>query len=98
MKTKNAKESPHCRSESEKKQLCLRLKRIEGQVRGIQRMVEDDEQCIDILRQISSISGALHGLWTSVVSNHLKVCIKNSLQHKDETLVDELVEHLKKVR
>lgn len=95
---KNKKNAPHCRSESEKKQLCLRLKRIEGQVRGIQRMIEEDEQCIDILRQISSISGALHGVWTSVMASHLKVCIKNSLQHKDETLVDELVEHLKKAR
>ena len=95
---KNEKKASHCRSESEKKQLRLRLKRIEGQVRGIQRMIEEDEQCIDILRQISSISGALHGVWTNIISNHLKVCIKNSLQHKDETLVDELVEHLKKVR
>ena len=95
---KNKKNAPHCRSESEKKQLRLRLKRIEGQVRGIQRMIEEDEQCIDILRQISSISGALHGVWTSVMASHLKVFIKNSLQHKDETLVDELVEHLKKAR
>ncbi len=88
----------HCRTESENKQLILRLKRIEGQVRGIEKMIEKEEPCIDILRQISSISGALHGVWTKVIGDHLKGCIKDALQNQDESLVDELVEHLKKVR
>ncbi|MBR6389118.1 MAG: metal-sensitive transcriptional regulator [Opitutales bacterium] len=94
---KNEKHS-HCRTEEEKKKLVLRLRRIEGQVRGIAKMLEADQPCIEILRQISSISGALHGVWTSVVADHLKGCIKDALKKQDESLVNELVEHLKKVR
>ena len=88
----------HCRTEDEKRKLVLRLNRIEGQVRGIAKMVESDQECIEILRQISSISGALHGVWTRVVGDHLKGCIKDALKKQDESLVDELVEHLRKVR
>ena len=100
---KSQKQTKHahktrCRTEEEKRRIVLRLSRIEGQVRGIAKMVEADQECIEILRQISSISGALRGVWTSIVGDHLKGCIKDALKNQDESLVDELVEHLKKVR
>ncbi len=87
-----------CRNESEKRRMLARLKRIEGQVRGLQNMFEQDKPCIEVLRQIASVSGALHGVWTQAVSDHLKGCITNALVKKDEKLVDELIEHLKKIK
>ena len=94
---KSVKKS-HCRSDGEKKNINARLRRIEGQIRGLQTMVEEDRQCIDVLRQISSVSGALHGVWLKIVEDHLKGCISGALANKDDSLVDELVEHLKKVK
>ena len=94
---KTAKKS-HCRSAEEKKAITARLRRIEGQIRGLQGMIEDDRKCIDVLRQISSVSGALHGVWLKIVEDHLKGCISGALANKDESLVDELVTHLKKVK
>ena len=61
-------------------------------------MIENDRECIEVLRQISSISGALHGVWVQVVGDHLKGCITDAIKHKAETRVDELVEHLKNVK
>ena len=94
---KNAKKST-CRDAAEKKTLNARLRRIEGQIRGLQAMIDGDRQCIEILRQISSVSGALHGVWLKIVNDHLKTCISDALAHKDDSLVDELIEHLKKVK
>ena len=93
----NAKKSG-CRDAAEKKTIDTRLRRIEGQIRGIQAMVAEDRECIDILRQISSVSGALHGVWLKIVEDHLKGCISEALVRRDGSLVDELVEYLKKVK
>ncbi len=95
MKTKKHKT---CRDEAEKKNIIARLRRIEGQARGLQDMVDSDRDCMEILSQISSLSGALHGVWVKVVGDHLKGCIKDAFIHKNDALVDELLEHLKKVK
>ncbi len=87
-----------CRNESEKLKLSNRLKRIEGQVRGIEKMINDDKECLDIVRQIKSASAALHSVWAEVVSSHLEHCVKDALKHGDEKLIDELADYLKKVR
>lgn len=52
-----------------------RLRRIEGQVRGIQRMIEQDEYCIDVLTQISSVTAALEGVAIGLVDEHLRRCV-----------------------
>ena len=62
-----------------KASLGLRLKRIEGQVRGIQRMVESDTYCIDILTQITAITGALNKVAVSLLEDHLGHCVADSL-------------------
>lgn len=101
MKTKQTKQTtyaPHCRTEEEKQKLCARLHRIEGQIRGIENAINVDTPCIDVLRQISSAAGALKGVWLEFLEGHLKHCIANSLAHKDESLVDELIEHLRKAK
>lgn len=88
----------HCRTEEEKSKLRARLHRIEGQIRAIEKEVDEDGECIDILRQINSAAGALKGVWLMFLESHLKHCIADSLKHSDESLVDELVEHLKKLK
>lgn len=60
-----------------------RLKRIEGQVRGIQRMVEDDQYCIDILTQISAATSALENVGLSLLDEHLKHCVAGAVGHAD---------------
>ena len=73
-----------------------RLRRIEGQVRGLQRMVEEDRYCADILTQISSVHEALRSVGRELVRNHLKHCASAALRGDDpaaaEEMYDELVE------
>jgi CsoR family transcriptional regulator, copper-sensing transcriptional repressor len=72
-----------------------RLRRIEGQVRGIQRMVEDDRYCADILTQISSVQQALRSVGRELVRNHLKHCATAAIRSGDEAaeeVYDEVVD------
>jgi CsoR family transcriptional regulator, copper-sensing transcriptional repressor len=73
-----------------------RLARIEGQIRGISRMVEDDRYCPDILLQIDSVQEALRGVSRELVRNHLRHCAKNAFTSDDpkrsREMIDELVE------
>ena len=74
-----------------------RLKRIEGQVRGIQRMVEEDRYCADVLTQISSVQAALRAVSRELVRNHLKHCATDAIRQGDDTaedMYDELVDML----
>ncbi len=87
-----------CGTDQDKERLLKRLRRIEGQVRGLAAMVEQNKDCIDVLRQINSVSGALRGIWTQIIGDHLRGCISNSLLQQDEKLIDEFMEHLRKLR
>jgi CsoR family transcriptional regulator, copper-sensing transcriptional repressor len=72
-----------------------RLRRIEGQVRGLQKMVEDDRYCADILTQISSVHEALRSVGRELMRNHLKHCAASAIRSSDadaEAMYDELVE------
>jgi CsoR family transcriptional regulator, copper-sensing transcriptional repressor len=64
-------------------QVVARLKRIEGQVRGLQRMVEDGRYCADILTQVSSVQEALRGAAKLVMRNHLEHCVTGALRSGD---------------
>lgn len=87
-----------CGTDQDKERVVKRLRRIEGQVRGLATMVENDEDCIQVLRQINSVTGALHGVWQQVIGDHLRGCIVKSIENHDEKLIDELMEHLRKIR
>ena len=67
-----------------KEQALARLKRIEGQVRGLQRMVEDERYCGDVLVQVASVHEALRGVGKLLMRNHLRHCITDALQTGDE--------------
>lgn len=56
----------------------IRLRKIEGQVRGLQRMIEDDTYCIDIITQVGSITGALQSVALGLVDQHLRVCVMDA--------------------
>jgi len=81
---------------SEKEALVKRLHRIEGQVRGIERMVEDDRYCIDILTQISAVTTALESLAFKILDGHVNHCVAGALasgdpdeaQRKSQELLD----------
>jgi DNA-binding FrmR family transcriptional regulator len=68
----------------DKPALIKRLHRIEGQVRGIERMVEDDRYCIDILTQISAVSTALDALALKILDEHVNHCVAGALASGDE--------------
>lgn len=72
-----------------------RLRRIEGQVRGLQKMVEEERYCADILTQVSSVHEALRGVARELLRNHLKHCAATAIRAGDpeaEAMYDELVE------
>lgn len=71
-----------------------RLRRIEGQIRGLHKMVEEDRYCPDILMQVASVQEALKGVSRELVRNHLSHCARRALQGSDEraqAAVDELI-------
>ena len=72
-----------------------RLRRIEGQVRGLQRMVEEERYCADILTQMSSVQEALRAVGREVMRNHLRYCATTAIKAEGETaerMYDELID------
>ena len=74
-----------------KKDLLDRLRRIEGQVRGLQRMVDEDQYCIDILTQVNSATAALRAVGFGLLDDHVRHCVRESIEHGTG---DEKVEEL----
>ena len=85
------------RSDEQKKELIKRLRLAEGQIRGIQAMVENDAYCPDILIQVSAVTSALNSFNRELLSCHIKSCVTEDIRAgKDET-TDELLNMLKKL-
>ena len=85
------------RSDEEHKKLLNRLNRIEGQIRGIKKMVENDAYCTDILMQVSAATAALNSFNKEVLAAHIRTCVASDIREgKDET-IDELVVTLQKM-
>lgn len=85
------------RQEKEYRDLLNRLNRIEGQVRGVKRMVEEDVYCVDILTQVSAIQSALNSFNKVLLGNHIKTCVSEDIRAGNEEAVDELVATLQKL-
>lgn len=84
---------------NDKEALQKRLKRIEGQVKGIQKMVEEERYCVDILVQISAIRSAINKVGAIILENHVKGCVSNSIKNNDEDIestINELVDTINK--
>ncbi len=76
------------------KKILDRISRIEGQVRGLRRMVEEDRTCMDTLKQIAATSGAIRSLGMVILENHLKGCVSDTIrnQGKNEELIDQVLD------
>jgi CsoR family transcriptional regulator, copper-sensing transcriptional repressor len=75
-----------------KQGLQIRLRRIEGQVRGLQRMVDDDQYCIDVLTQVSSVTAALRAVGMGLLDDHVRHCVADSIASGDgEAKIEELM-------
>ncbi len=85
------------RDEAEYKALINRLNRIEGQVRGVKNMLENDAYCVDILTQVSAINAALNAFNKELLANHIHSCVVNDIKNGKEDTVDELCDTLQKL-
>ena len=87
------------RDKDSKEYKCLvsRLRRIEGQVRGVCKMVEDDRYCVDILTQVSAIQSALNAFNKELLANHLRTCVAQDIREGHDETIDELVCTLQKL-
>ncbi len=85
------------RSEEERKKLINRLKRVEGQIRGIIGMLENDAYCNDILIQSAAVNAAVNSFNKELLASHIRTCVARDIREgKDET-IDELVTTLQKL-
>ena len=85
------------RTEEEYKSLIHRLNRIEGQIRGIKGMIENNAYCTDVLTQSSAVSAAINAFNKELLSNHLKTCVAQDIKDGKHETVDELVATLQKL-
>ena len=85
------------RNEKDIKDLMNRLNRIEGQIRGIKRMLEEDAYCIDIINQVSAANCALNSFTKVILANHIKSCVAEDVKEGSEEKLDELVKTLQKL-
>jgi DNA-binding FrmR family transcriptional regulator len=77
---------------NDKKDLLDRLRRIEGQTRGLQRMVDEEEYCIDILTQVNSVTAALRAVGMLLLDDHVRHCVRESIEEGNgEAKVEELM-------
>lgn len=96
MENKKCCEKKTYRSKEEKKIIQNRLSRIEGQVKGIKKMVEEDKYCNDILIQLSAIENSIKSLSNHMLENHLYRCVTNDLEKGNLEIIDELIGLFKK--
>jgi len=76
---------------ADKQQVVARLKRIEGQVRGLQRLIDEDTYCIDVLTQVAAVSKALQGVGLHLLDEHLQHCVAGAAASGDAERTNELV-------
>lgn len=98
------KSCPHCgiheskeRSDEERKNLMNRLKRIEGQVRGLEKMIEDNAYCPDVLVQASAVSSAINSFNKALMAEHIRSCVVQDIKEGNEETIEELISVLQKL-
>ncbi|MBQ7247308.1 MAG: metal-sensing transcriptional repressor [Lachnospiraceae bacterium] len=97
------KSCPHCsgrkkkRTPEEQAALIRRLKLAEGQIRGIQGMVENDAYCPDILIQVSAVTAALNSFNRELLACHIKSCVSEDIRSGDDEAIDEFVKVMQKL-
>jgi DNA-binding FrmR family transcriptional regulator len=85
-------------NEEIKKNALTRLKKIEGQIRGIMKMVDQEKYCIDIINQITAAEKALDGVAKNIMKRHIESCVTEAIiQGEGQTKIDELIETVFKI-
>jgi DNA-binding FrmR family transcriptional regulator len=91
----------HCRTKNrsadEIKDMINRLNRIEGQIRGIRKMVEEDAYCVDILTQVSAAKCSLNSFSKVLLGNHIRTCVADDIRSGSDEKTEELVELLQRL-
>lgn len=77
--------------------LISRINRIEGQIRGMKRMIGEDTYCDDVLNLVSSVQSALNGVGSLLLEHHMKSCVVEQIQEGDTEVIDELMLTIKKL-
>jgi Uncharacterized protein conserved in bacteria len=85
------------RDDKEHKNLVSRLNRIEGQVRGVKKMVEEERYCVDILTQVSAVQAALNSFNKKILENHIQTCVVQDIRDGKEDVVSELCATIQKL-
>lgn len=85
------------RTDKEYKDLLNRLSRVEGQIRGIKRMVEEDCYCPDIMVQVAAANAALKSFNKVLLANHIRTCVADDIRNGQDDTIEELIETLGKV-
>lgn len=85
------------RAEKDKKKLVNRLSRIEGQIRGIKKMIENDAYCNDVLIQSAAVGAAINAFNRELLSNHIHSCVVRDIREGKDEFVDELMVTLQKL-
>ena len=85
------------RSDEEHRALINRLNRIEGQIRGIKGMVENDAYCTDIIMQVAAANAALNAFNKVLLENHIKTCVAEDIRAGKEETIDDLLKTLQKL-
>ena len=99
----SARKCPHCsdrkkmRSEEEKKELLKRLRRAEGQIRGIENMIEEDAYCPDILIQVSAVTSALNSFNKELMACHMRSCVADDIRDGKDEAIDEFLKVMQKL-
>ena len=85
------------RDEEKKRKLINRLNRIEGQVRGIKKMLEEDAYCTDILTQSAAVSSAMDAFNRQLLEDHIKSCVVRDINNGEYEVIDELMDIVKRL-
>ena len=102
-KMSETKKCPHCasrkklRTEEEKKILLTRLKKAEGQIRGIEKMITEDAYCPDILVQVSAVTSALNSFNKELMACHMRSCVTEDIRAGKDEAIDEFVKIMPKL-
>lgn len=91
----NNRDDRHLNPNNDKELLLKRLRRIEGQIKGIQGMVENERYCVDILTQISAAKSAINAVGNMILENHIRGCVKEAIEQNEDDkqeLIDEMIE------
>lgn len=86
------------RTEDEKKNITKRLNIVEGQIRGIKQMIEDDRYCADILTQICAVNKALESVENTILESHIRNCVVRDIKNGDTKIIDEVMDLFKRIR